>query len=313
MTSLDWLNRQALWLTRDLAAQGLTTANINALVRRGQLVRVRRGCYQGAGRWNKLTAAQQDVLRVYAHRAIGASLGNESPVYSHTSAARMHGLFLLDPDPLIHITQPTSVSPTSHAQDVRKHQGRLATTEVGLKSGILVTTLERTAVDCSRISHYRQALITTEHALWLGADRERMRQIVAELANHKGVGSARRVLANASQLSESPGETLTLHALRSFGIPMPEQQVCIPTRLGDYRLDFAWRELQAALEFDGKAKYFNYEPTAKVLFEERRREKALIELGWTILRIEWADLFKEAELKERILAHLWRARGRRAA
>ena len=313
MTSLEWLDRQGLWLTRELACQGLTTANIDALVRRGQLARVRRGCYQRAGRWNKLTPAERGVLQIYAHRAVCASLGNESPVYSHTSAARLHGLFLLNPDQMIHITQPSSVSPTSHAKDVRKHQGLLTIAEFGVRSGILVTTLERTVVDCSRILQYRQALVTAEHALRLGAGREQMGRIVAELANHKGVGNARRVLANASQLSESPGETLAMDALRSLGVPLPEQQVCISTRLGEYRLDFAWRELRAALEFDGKTKYFDYEPTDKVLFEERRREKALSELGWTILRIEWGDLFKETELKERILAHLHQARSRRAA
>lgn len=140
-----------------------------------------------------------------------------------------------------------------------------------------------------------------------------MESIVTALANHKGIGNARRVVANASHLSESPGETLALDTLRSLRIPMPEQQVRVSSRLGDYRLDFAWRELKAALEFDGKVKYFNYEPTSTVLFEERRREKALVELGWTFLRIEWADLFREAELKERILAHLRRAEARRAA
>ena len=48
-----------------------------------------------------------------------------------------------------------------------------------------------------------------------------------------------------------------------------------------------------ALEFDGKTKYFDYRPTGEVLFAERRREKALMEQGWTFIRIEWKDLFNE--------------------
>jgi very-short-patch-repair endonuclease len=59
-----------------------------------------------------------------------------------------------------------------------------------------------------------------------------------------------------------------------------------------------------ALEFDGKIKYFAYKPTPEVFFEERRREKALTEMGWTVLRIEWKDLFHEQELKARIVAAL---------
>ncbi len=56
-----------------------------------------------------------------------------------------------------------------------------------------------------------------------------------------------------------------------------------------------------ALEFDGKSKYFDFQPTAEVVFQERRREKALTEMGWTIIRIEWKDLFREQELKARLL------------
>ena len=59
-----------------------------------------------------------------------------------------------------------------------------------------------------------------------------------------------------------------------------------------------------ALEFDGKTKYFDYRPTAEVLFEERRREKALTEEGWRFVRVEWKDLFREQEFKSRLLRAL---------
>jgi len=61
-----------------------------------------------------------------------------------------------------------------------------------------------------------------------------------------------------------------------------------------------------ALEFDGKTKYFDYKPTAEALFQERQREKALTENGWTFVRVTWADLFREHEFKSRILAALQR-------
>jgi hypothetical protein len=38
-----------------------------------------------------------------------------------------------------------------------------------------------------------------------------------------------------------------------------------------------------------------------VLFEERRREKALVEEGWRFVRVEWKDLFREQEFKHRLL------------
>ncbi|WP_216607416.1 hypothetical protein [Arthrobacter sp. 260] len=81
----------------------------------------------------------------------------------------------------------------------------------------------------------------------------------------------------------------------------------VRTRHGNHRLDFAWRQLLLALEFDGRIKYFAYAPTNQELFEERRREKALMEGGWQFIRIEWGDLFREAELRRRIASALQRA------
>ena len=69
-------------------------------------------------------------------------------------------------------------------------------------------------------------------------------------------------------------------------------------------MDFAWKEERLALEFDGRTKYFDFKPTDEVIFEERRREKALIEEGWRFIRIEWKDLFQERAFKERILRAL---------
>jgi hypothetical protein len=42
------------------------------------------------------------------------------------------------------------------------------------------------------------------------------------------------------------------------------------------------------------------------VFQERRREKALMEQGWIFVRIEWKDLFNEAEFKYRVLRALGR-------
>ncbi|WP_256939752.1 hypothetical protein [Arthrobacter sp. BF1] len=58
------------------------------------------------------------------------------------------------------------------------------------------------------------------------------------------------------------------------------------------------------LEFDGKGKYFDYRPTDEAVFLERKRESALLEAGWVVIRIQWKDLFNEAYFKEKVLAAL---------
>jgi very-short-patch-repair endonuclease len=92
--------------------------------------------------------------------------------------------------------------------------------------------------------------------------------------------------------------------MQRLRIKPPEPQFRVKTRVGSHRLDFAWEEEKLALEFDGKTKYFDYKPTDEVIFEERRREKALMEDGWRFIRIEWKDLFQEGTFKERILRAL---------
>jgi very-short-patch-repair endonuclease len=123
----------------------------------------------------------------------------------------------------------------------------------------------------------------------------------ARLDGRPGVRNLRRVLAASDARSESPGETLTRDLITRLRLPPPEPQVKVLTRLGSHRLDFAWRQRRIALEFDGKTKYFDYRPTREVLFEERRREKALTEDGWLFVRVEWKDLFREQEFLARLM------------
>jgi very-short-patch-repair endonuclease len=167
-----------------------------------------------------------------------------------------------------------------------------------------VTTLERTVVDCGMMLEYRQALILVDHALRLGASLDLMDAMAGNLTGRARIKTLRRALANADVLAESAGETLTRELLTRLKLPLPEAQVEVRSRLGWHRFDFAWRDKKAALEFDGKTKYFDYAPTAEVLYQERRREKALTEDGWLFVRVEWKDLFREHEFKNRILTAL---------
>ena len=150
----------------------------------------------------------------------------------------------------------------------------------------------------------QQAVILVDHAARLGADLVLLRATCAALAGRNGVVALRRALELVDPRSESAGESLTRELLDRLGIEPPELQYVVRTPLGEHRLDFAWPERKVALEFDGRTKYFDYGPAADVVFAERRREKALMEQGWTFVRIEWKDLFNEVEFKYRILRAL---------
>lgn len=295
------------WTTEELAERNVSDRQIARFVQGGDLVRLRRGCYLSGQLWQQQSLETRALQRIYAHHHALLPTTRRGMVYSHTSAARIHGLHLWKVDDLIHLTQGFPTSPHGHGPDVRAHYSSLSPQDVSSGKGLRITALERTVVDCARILSYRQSLIIADHALQLGGNQSLMQDIALQLSGHKGIANARAITARASALAESPGETLTRHFLHRMGLPMPEEQVSVRTRHGDHRLDFAWRELLLALEFDGRIKYFDFSPTQEVLFEERRREKALMEDGWQFIRIEWADLFREAELKARILVALHRA------
>ncbi|WP_461172398.1 hypothetical protein M1D93_15580 [Arthrobacter sp. Z1-9] len=295
-----------LWRTDQLHTSGLNSRAIRRLVSCGGLVRLRYGCYIRAALWEKQspTVRSLQLIHAHAHGTLTTSTGNF--VYSHTSAARLHGLFLWNTDDLVHILLRVRPSRERLGKDVRGHTRPYADTEVTTLGRFRLTSLERTLVDCAMMLEYRQALILVDHALRLGANLDLMNAMAGNLPGRSGVRNLRLVLANADIRAESAGETLTRELLSRLKLPMPEAQVEVQSRVGRHRLDFAWKEKKVALEFDGKVKYFDYQPTAEVLFQERRREKALTEDGWYFVRLEWKDLFREHEFKNRILAALVR-------
>jgi hypothetical protein len=295
-----------LWRTEELLEAGLNARAIAALVRSGDLVRLRRGCYIRGSIWGrqKPWVRSWQLITAHAHGTLTTSGGGL--VYSHTSAARLHGLFLWNVDDLVHVTQHTCPSRISHGKDVVAHTRTLEAGDVIFVDGLPCTSLERTVVDCCLMLNYRQSLVLMDHALRKGANAERLRTMCRALAGRNGVLSLRRALEGSDARSESPGETLSRELLHRLCIEPPELQVVVWSDEGQHRLDFAGRHRKVALEFDGRVKYFDFQPTDEAIFAERQREKALMSLGWTFIRIEWKHLFREQEFKMIVLRALRR-------
>jgi very-short-patch-repair endonuclease len=293
-----------LWRTDELTELGYGSRSIRSLLDSGSLIRLRHGCYLRASLWSAQTpnARSRQLIFAHAHSTLTTSTGQF--VYSHTSAARLHRLHLWNVDDLIHLLQRMNPSSERHGRDVKCHTRPFSDHDVTLLGGLRATSLERTAADCAMMLTYRQALIVMDHALRLGADRALLQGMADSLDGRRGVRTFRRALENADPRSESPGETLTRELILRLKIRPPTPQVEVTSAIGRHRLDFAWKKEKVALEFDGRLKYFDFKPTDEVLYEERRREKALTEAGWAFLRIEWKDLFNEARFKYRVLQAL---------
>ena len=293
-----------LWRTDQLLACGLNSRSIAQLAEAAELVRVRRGCYARGEWWRQLSSTAQRRQLISAHALGTLTTSSGGFVYSHVSGASLHGLQLWKVDNRVHLTQESRPSRISHGRDVVAHTRFLESRELCFVDGLPSTSLERTVVDCCLMFTVPQAVILMDHAARLGANLGLIKAQCGILAGRNGVVALRRALELADPRSESAGESLTRELLQRLRITPPVPQYVVRTPIGEHRLDFAWPERKVALEFDGRSKYFDYRPTGDVLFEERRREKALMEQGWTILRIEWKNLFNEVEFKYRVLRAL---------
>ncbi len=292
------------WRTSQLQDAGFGGRAIQCLVANGVLLRIHYGTYFRRSTWDKLPSVAQERTKITMHHFGTLNRSATGSIYSHSSAARLHGLHLWQADDLIHITQTTKPSSSGCDDGTRLHKSALPSGDITQIGELHVTTLERTVVDCCLTMSYKQSLIITDNALHRGASMHLLQEMASRLPRHRGVRNLRKVLAHADGLSESPGETLTRDLLRELNIERPQLQQWIVTRQGNYRADFARPEKRVVLEFDGRTKYFNYRPTDEAVFLERKREVALVEAGWTVLRIEWKDLFNEESFRTRVLAAL---------
>ncbi|MDQ4501702.1 type IV toxin-antitoxin system AbiEi family antitoxin domain-containing protein [Sinomonas sp. ASV322] len=295
--------------SEQLRVAGLDSRALAAAVRDRILVRIRRGVYVRRPLWQSLAPWERDQLRVEAHwLATGGS-----SVYSHVSAARLLGCSTWESGPAIHVTVPYSVSRASHGGDVAPHRfavGDDDVVEVPLGWGQIAraTSLDRTVADCARSLDIERAAVVGDHALRLGASLDGIRAAADRTGAIRGARRVERLVGLLDGRSESPGETRTRLALLAAGLPAPELQFEISTGEGRFRADFAWPDVLVILEFDGEAKYFDYRPTDVALRAERRRENAIVDEGWTLVRARWADLSIPGAIPAKVLAAFERAR-----
>ncbi|XKH57283.1 hypothetical protein LG293_03840 [Citricoccus nitrophenolicus] len=117
-----------------------------------------------------------------------------------------------------------------------------------------------------------------------------------------------KITAFASPLSGSPGESWSRVAIDRLGFEPPELQHQV--RAGDGRLlgilDFWWKGLRLAGEFDGKRKYagsnsYSGRDVHPVLLEEKLRSERIQEEGVRFVRRMWDDLTSPRRLEAKLL------------
>lgn len=274
-----------------MLADGHSADEVRALLRGGQLTRLRRGVYLPGPKPNKLDARH----RLAVHAAF-VKLA-EGSVASHGSAAVFHGLPTWEvPLDRVHVTKVRAYG-GRRDRLVHVHVARLDPDEVTIVDGIPVTTLERTVVDLARCLPFEPAVAVGDAALAKrGAGSDELIDSLRRSAHRPGCVRARRVIAFLDGRAESVGESRSRVALHRAGLPIPVPQWEVRDGRGRLlgRTDFGWPDWRVVGEFDGRIKYGrSLEPgmdPAEVVYREKLREDDLRAEGLTVVRWHWADL-----------------------
>ncbi|MCU1669400.1 MAG: hypothetical protein JWP40_2327 [Blastococcus sp.] len=290
---------------------GWSDGELARLTRTGALHRVRRGAYVGgdlpahaANRHRLLVRATLAGLRLPA-------------VVSHQSAAVLLGVPLwgvrLD---RVHITRrPRAWGDIS--QVLQCHVARMRDDEIVVVDGIAVTSPVRTALDLARSLPHEAAVVVLDAAVHDGVlAAEPLRRRLPDILGAPGSRSAARAVGFADGRSESVGESRSRVALARLGLAPSALQFEVPTADGSFlaRTDFAWEEHRLVGEFDGRVKYGRLlrpgQDPGDVVFEEKRREDAIRDEGWGVVRWTWSDIARPDRLGPRVRRALDRGAAR---
>ncbi|MBC2642541.1 hypothetical protein H5400_27385 [Rhodococcus wratislaviensis] len=299
-----------LILRRDALAAGFTDDEIRRLYTRGGWRRVGHGAYVGESAFEHATPEARHRLLIDA--TVPRMSGDA--VLSHQSAAVVYGL-------------PVWKTPLDRVQVTRNRRsgGRIKTRvtvhcssldgHVAEADGYLVTTPSRMVVDLGRTLPFEQAVVTGDAAVrTFGISPGDLECELASAQGRKGVGAARRVVQFLTGYSESVGESRSRVMFSTTGLPSPSQQGVVRGYDGRIlgRVDFYIESSGFLGEFDGRVKYERMlkpgQEAGDAVFAEKRREDAMRELGFQMVRWTWDELSDPLRLAARIRPVLTRGK-----
>ena len=285
--------------TADLLTEGYSHNELARSARHGELVRLRRGSYLHPDEVSEDATLRHRQLVAATLRLVG------SGTLSHLSAAVVHDLPVWgDPLRRVHLTR---TSGTGRREGyLHLHVAPLRLDEVVRVDDLAVTDLARTVVDLGRSLPLPQAVAAGDAALRKGLAPVALATALDDARGRPGVSAARRAVGWMDPRSESAGESasrVVLHEARLAPFEL-QYEVFDPRGRLIGRSDFAWPERRTLGEFDGRVKYGRLlrpgQTAEDAVWAEKKREDALRDLGWQVVRWTWADLRRPDLLAERL-------------
>lgn len=264
--------RAALIPRSRLDMDGYSSREIAAAVAEDRLFRVRRGWYVEKTTWDAVYSEGRQLLRVAAAHEVRS---DGDGVWSHTSAAVAHGLWLFRMEPArVHLSGVTLNGQTLRSGPlVARHEVAVPETDIEVIDGMPCTSLARTVADVIRqaptvtglaLADAAMRRVAWDDASWSydedAADAFRAQVGVRLPIGGRGVRRARGVIALADGRAQLPGESASRLYLLDLGFALPRLQVPVPApNGGSYFIDFGLDDVDAWGEFDGVGKYIDAE------------------------------------------------------
>ncbi|MCR8670682.1 DUF559 domain-containing protein [Agrococcus sp. HG114] len=235
----------------------------------------------------RITAAVGDEARALLEAV--RVLARDDHFFSHTTAARIHGMPLpsrLEKEARVHLGSPTGGS-RMRRPGVVGHR---------LKSAVVEVDGMRVEARADAFIHLATMLTVEELVAvgdWLVSTRRHDPLTIHELADAvrryegaRGLGAARRALALVRVGAESPRESL-LRLVINGALPEPTLQHEVFDEAGTFvaRLDLSWPPIKLAVEYDGD---HHSDPDQRE--RDRIRRERLRTLGWRVVVVTKDDL-----------------------
>ncbi len=298
---------------RDLLDQGISDSLQSAMLRRGDLVRLRHGIYALRELVDAAGPAERHRLDVAA-----AIAGGREPVWAFgASASLLLGLPLPFVAPQrLHLVRSSGRDeralrrPSRHRlviPDARVTTGPLDPSTTLIVRGVPTVPPALAAIGAAAeltSARWRTALL--DAALWRGASLEEVEALIDDWRHLGHRSDVLAALARARQGAQTVLETFSRLTLTDLGLPEPTLQH--PFHDGEGLIgyvDMWWPGLNVIGEADGLVKYDSRDDIVR----EKRREDRLRALGVAVVRWTFTDI---EEQPEKVVAAIWRA-SRRAA
>lgn len=286
---------------RDALDAGMLPSEITASLRAGELVVVRRGVYADRAVWDALDA-YRGRPRLEARAAV--LMLQRGWVLSHDSSAHELQLEMLRPtDPHVHITRPGFTSAWTR-YGVKHHYARFRPHQLVKLDGFPVLDMARTAVDIGREHGEWAGVVTCDSAMRHGVSRSALIEAYLPMNHWPNVTRARAAVDFADPRAESAAESLGRILVAELGVGEPDPQFPVAIETG-----IAWCDIRVGnhiFEVDGRIKYLPPERggvasrrVEDVLWEEKKRERAIRAEGLGVSRILWEDYWGDRRREAR--------------